>query len=153
MANTYSQLSVHCVFAVKGRANIIAKEWRDELHQYISGIIKGLGATSLAVGGWNDHVHIFFGLPVTRSIADLVGAIKANSSKWINEKKLVTGKFHWQNGYGAFSYSKSQRNAVINYIIRQEAHHRRKTFKEEYLQMLTDFDIAYDEKYLFEFID
>lgn len=153
MPNTYSQISIHSVFAVKGRENLISSNWRDNLHKYISGIITGNGAKSLAVGGWMDHVHIFFGMPVTTSIADFMSIVKANSSKWINEEKFVKGKFQWQAGYGAFSYSRSQRDNVINYIMKQEEHHKTKTFREEYLKMLSDFEIGYDEKYLFEFYD
>lgn len=153
MANTYSQISVHVVFAVKNRENIILKEWRDDLHKYIAGIIKNEGAASLAVGGWKDHVHIFFGMPVTARISDLIAAVKANSSRWINEKKFVKGKFEWQSGYGAFSHSKSQRDAVIKYIMGQEAHHSGVTFREEYVKMLHDFEVEYDEKYLFEFYE
>lgn len=153
MANTYSQISIHCVFAVKNRQNLIPKEWRYDLFKYISGIIKGEGAISLAVNGWIDHVHIFFGMPLNIRISDLVGTVKANSSKWINDNRFVKEKFQWQAGYGAFSYSKSQRDTVIKYIMGQEAHHQIKTFKEEYLQMLHDFEVQYDEKYLFEFYD
>ncbi|MBX3241410.1 MAG: IS200/IS605 family transposase [Chitinophagaceae bacterium] len=153
MSNTYSQISIHAVFAVKGRENLIAARWRDDLHKYISGIVTGNDAKSLAVGGWKDHVHVFFGLPVTTCVANIVGIIKANSSKWINEKKIVKGKFQWQSGYGAFSHSRSQRDQVIQYIMKQEEHHRVKTFKEEYLKILSDFEIAYEEKYLFEFYD
>jgi putative transposase len=153
MANTYSQITIHSVFAVKHRENFIHKAWRDTLHQYIFGIITGKGAKSLAVGGWKDHVHILFGMPVTTNTSDFVGAIKANSSKWINEQHFLKGKFQWQEGYGAFSYSKSQRDTVIKYILNQEEHHRTKTFREEYLKMLTDFDVAYEDKYLFEFYE
>ncbi len=153
MANTYSQISIHSVFAVKGRENLISRDWRNDLHRYISGIITAKGAKSLAVGGWKDHVHIFFGMPVTTCISDFMSIIKANSSKWINEQLFVKGKFQWQAGYGAFSYSKSQRDKVIKYIMTQEEHHRIKTFREEYLQMLTDFEVEYEEKYLFEFYD
>jgi len=153
MANTYSQISIHSVFAVKGRENFILSEWRNYLHKYISGIITGKGAKSLAVGGWKDHVHIFFGMPETTCIADFVGAVKAISSGWVNQNKLIKGVFRWQSGYGAFSHSKSQRDTVINYIINQEDHHKIKTFKEEYLKMLNDFEVEFDEKYLFDFYD
>ena len=153
MANTYSQITIHAVFVVKYRENIITKEWREQLHQYISGIISNKGAKSLADGGWKDHVHILFGLPVATSISDFMNAVKANSSRWINDQHFVKGKFEWQSGYGAFSYAKSQRNIVIKYIMNQEEHHRKKTFKEEYLQLLHDFDIVYESKYLFEFYD
>ncbi|MEZ5035699.1 MAG: IS200/IS605 family transposase [Chitinophagaceae bacterium] len=153
MANTYSQISIHAVFAVKGRQNLITNDWRDMLHGYIAGIINNLDAKSLAVGGWKDHVHIFFGLPVTICIADLMRIVKSNSSKWINEQRFVKGKFQWQSSYGAFSYSRSQRDKVINYIMTQEKHHRKVSFKEEYLKMLSDFKLDYDEKYLFDFFD
>ncbi len=153
MANTYTQISIHAVFVVKHRQNIINKEWRDDLHKYITGIITNLGAKSLAVGGWKDHVHIFFGLPVTTNVSDFMRIIKANSSKWINEQNFIKGKFQWQEGYGAFSYAKSQRNTVINYIMNQEEHHRKKSFKEEYTEMLEEFEMVYDPNYLFEFFD
>ncbi len=153
MANTYSQISIHCVFAVKSRENFITRDWRDELHRYVSGIITGNGAKSLAVGGWKDHVQIFFGMPVTTCIADFMSIFKASSSKWINEQGFVKGKFLWQSGYGAFSHSRSQRNRVINYIMTQEEHHKFKTFKEEYIKMLNDFEVEYQDKYLFEFYD
>jgi REP-associated tyrosine transposase len=153
MANTYSQVSIHAVFAVKNRENFITREWRDNLHRYISGIITGNGAKSLAVGGWMDHVHIFFGLPVTTCISGFMSITKASSSKWINEQRFVKGKFQWQSGYGAFSYSRSQRDKVINYIMTQEEHHRINNFKEEYIQMLSEFEVEYDNKYLFEFYE
>jgi REP element-mobilizing transposase RayT len=153
MPNTYSQITIHAVFAVKHRENFIIKEWRDDLHRYISGIITNKGAKPLAVGGWKDHVHILYGMPVTMCIADFMSAVKANSSRWINEQHFVKGKFQWQEGYSAFSYSRSQRNIVINYIMNQEEHHKIKSFKEEYIKMLTDFEIDYDNKYLFEFYD
>lgn len=153
MANTYSQITIHVAFAVKYRENFITKDWRDNLHQYISGIITKKGAKSLAVGGWKDHVHILFGMPVTTCISDFMSAVKASSSAWVNDQHFVKGKFEWQAGYGAFSFAKSQRNIVIKYIMNQEEHHRTKTFKAEYMKMLTDFDIAYEDKYLFEFYD
>ena len=153
MANTYSQIIIHAVFTVKYRENFITKDWRDDLHQYISGIITNKGAKSLAVGGWKDHVHILFGMPVTSNIADLICTAKANSSKWINERHFIKGKFLWQEGYGAFSYAKSQRDIVIGYINNQEEHHRMISFRDEYLKILSGFEVAYQEKYLFEFYD
>ena len=153
MANTYSQITIHAVFAVKKREAFITKEWRDELHKYISGIITTKGGKSLAVGGWNDHVHILFGLPVNISISDFMSAVKASSSGWINNNSFIKGKFEWQSGYGAFSFSRSHRDIVINYIMNQEEHHKTKTFKEEYLKMLNDFDVKHEEKYLFEFFE
>lgn len=98
-------------------------------------------------------MHVFFGMPVTTCLADLMRIIKTNSSKWINEQNFIKEKFHWQNGYEAFSYSRSQRDHVINYIMNQEEHHKRKSFKEEYLKMLTDCDVSFTEAYLFEFYE
>lgn len=153
MDNTFSQVSIHSVFAVKGRENVITKDFRDRLHAYISGILNNEGAFALAVGGWLDHVHVFYELPMTTSISDLMRTVKANSSKWINDHKLVKGKFQWQEGYGAFSYAHSQRDTVIKYIMNQEQHHSTKSFREEYLQLLENFEVQYDGKYVFEFYD
>jgi REP element-mobilizing transposase RayT len=153
MANTYSQLNIRCVFAVKGRENIITSNFRDDLHRYMSGILKNDGSFPLAVNGWLDHVHAFFELPVTMKVSDQMRMLKATSSKWINDNKLVKGKFSWQEGYGAFSYSRSQRNSVIQYIIKQEEHHKRQTFREEYLELLEKFEIPFEHKYIFEFYD
>lgn len=153
MANTYSQVNIHCVFAVKGRENLITKSFRDDLHRYMSGILKNDGAYPLAVNGWLDHVHVFFELPMTMAISDQMRMLKATSSKWINDNKLVKGKFSWQEGYGAFSYAKSQRDVVINYIKNQEEHHMKQSFKQEYLELLEKFEIPYDERYIFEFYD
>ncbi len=153
MANTYSQVNIHCVFAVKGRENLITKSFRDDLHRYMSGILKNDGSFPLAVNGWLDHVHVFFELPMTMAISDQMRMLKATSSKWINDNKLVKGKFSWQEGYGAFSYAKSQRDVVINYIKNQEEHHQRQSFKQEYLELLKKFEIPYDERYIFEFYD
>ncbi|HSI70434.1 MAG TPA: IS200/IS605 family transposase [Gillisia sp.] len=153
MANTYSQINIHCVFAVKGRQNIINKSFRDDLHKYMSGILKNDNAYPLAVGGWKDHVHVFFELLPDIKISDLMRMLKATSSKWINENKLIAGKFQWQEGYGAFSYSRSQRNDVIQYIMNQEKHHRNKTFREEYFELLEKFEINFKEEYVFEFYD
>ena len=152
MSNTYSQISIQAVFAVKARENLISATWRNSLHEYIAGVVR-TEATTLAVGGWKDHVHIFFGLPPSISISHLIQKVKANSSRWINEKKFVDGKFQWQQGYGAFSYSRSHRDVVIKYIMNQEMHHKKKTFQEEYVDMLNKFEIVYEPNYLFEFYD
>ena len=153
MANTYSQLSIHCVFAVKSRENSITKDFRDDLHRYMCGILKNDGSFPLAVNGWLDHVHVFFELPVTMTVSDQMRMLKASSAKWINDNKIVKGKFSWQEGYGAFSYSRSQRHSVIEYILKQEEHHRHQTFREEYLALLKNFEIPFDNKYVFEFYD
>ena len=153
MPGTFSQIYIQIVFAVKGRQNLIGKEWKDELHKYISGIITNKGQKSIIVNGVADHVHIFVGLKPATAISDLVRDIKNNSSNFINDKKFVKGKFSWQEGYGAFSYAHSQIENVYQYIANQEEHHKKKSFKEEYLDFLQKFEIDYNEKYLFEWID
>ncbi len=150
MANTYTQIHIQFVFAVKHRTGLIHSSFKDELYQYISGIIKHHNHKLLAISGMSDHIHIFIGARPTQSISDLLQDIKGNSSKWINEKKFLKVKFEWQEGYGAFSYSKSQVNAVIDYIKNQERHHAIKTFREEYLELLNLFEVDYDERYIFK---
>ena len=150
---TFSQLYIQVVFAVKGRENLIAKSFKDELYKYISGIITAKGQKSIIVNGMADHIHIFFGLRPSMRISDLVRDIKNNSSNFINDRKLIEGKFSWQEGYGSFSYSPSHVSRVYNYILNQEEHHKKKTFKVEYLELLKEFEIEYNEKYLFEWID
>ena len=127
MANTYSQINIQCIFAVKGRENIINNSFRDNLHKYMYGILKNDNLFPLAVGGWLDHVHIFFELNPNMKISDIIRMVKSTSSKWINENNFIKGKFYWQGGYGAFSYARSQRNNVIKYIMTQEEHHKNKT--------------------------
>jgi putative transposase len=153
MPGTYSQIYIQIVFAVKGRENLIALKWKDELQKYISGIISNKGQKSIIVNGMPDHMHVFIGLNPAMAISSLVRDIKNNSSKFINNHKWVKGKFSWQEGYGAFSYSQSQIENVYNYILNQEIHHRKKTFRAEYLNFLTRFEIEYNEKYLFEWIE
>jgi len=150
MANTYTQIHIQAVFVVKNRACLIRDEWRTDLYKYISGIISNKHHKPLAINGMPDHLHVFFGMKPTESISDLLQDIKASSSKWINDKKLVPGKFSWQAGYGAFSYSKSHVPRVINYIANQEIHHGKTTFLQEYLKFLEEFDVEYDERYLFK---
>ncbi|GAB1417235.1 hypothetical protein MASR2M117_26410 [Paludibacter sp.] len=153
MPGTFSQIYIQIVFAVKGRQNLIGKEWKDELHKYISGIITNKGQKSIIVNGVADHVHIFVGLKPAMAISDLVRDIKNNSSNFINDKKFVKGKFSWQEGYGAFSYAHSQIENVYQYIANQEEHHKKKSFKEEYLDFLQKFEIDYNEKYLFDWVE
>jgi REP element-mobilizing transposase RayT len=153
MPGTYSQLYIQIVFAVKGRQNLIEKEWRDELHKYISGIITGKGQKSIIVNGVADHIHCFVGLKPAMAISDLVRDIKNNSSKYVNENGWVKGKFRWQEGFGSFSYSHSHIDNVYRYILNQEEHHKKKTFKQEYLEFLEKFRIEFNEKYLFEWYD
>lgn len=153
MANTYSQVYIQIVFAVKGRQNLIEKQNREELHKFITGIVSNRGQKLLAIFAMPDHVHILIGLKPNVSISDLVRDIKAGSSKFINDKKWINTKFNWQEGFGAFSYSKSNLDAVVNYILNQEEHHKKRTFKDEYLDFLEKFEIEYDTKYLFEWIE
>ncbi len=153
MANTYTQINIHAIFSVKGRENIITRNYRDRLHQYIAGIINNTKNYSLAVNGYKDHIHIFFELNPVNSLSDVMRDIKANSSKWINDNRFVLGHFSWQEGYGAFSYSRSQRNDVIKYIMEQEKHHAGKSFREEYLALLQKFKIPFEDNYVFEFYD
>lgn len=153
MANTYTQLNFHVVFAVKGREGILNSALRPELFKYISGILTNTGQFSLAVNGYKDHVHMFFEMSPSKSLSEIVRIVKSNSSKWINENRLVEGKFSWQEGYGGFSYSRSQRDDVIRYIMNQEKHHQETTFREEYLSILRAFEINFNESYIFEFYE
>ena len=153
MANTYTQLNVHAVFSVKGRENLLNARIREDVFKYIAGILQNTGQFPLAVNGYKDHVHIMFELNPVQSIAEILTIVKSNSSKWINDQHFLRGKFYWQTGYGAFSYSRSQRNEVIRYIMGQEAHHRITTFRDEYLKLLEQFQMEYRERYLFEFYD
>ena len=153
MANTYTQIYIHIVFAVQGRNNLIPKSIREELHKYITGIVQNRNHKMLAIFCMPDHTHMLVGMKPDISISDLTRDVKAISSKFINDNRFVKGKFNWQVGFGAFSYSKSQIDSVIKYILNQEQHHKRKSFKEEYLGLLEKFGIEYDEKYLFEWIE
>lgn len=150
MANTYTQIHIQFVFAVKYRNGLIDSSYKEELYKYISGIIKAHNHKLLAINGMPDHIHILVGMRPTQSISELMQDIKGSSSKWINEKKFLKIKFEWQEGYGAFSYSKSHVENVINYIINQQEKHKNKTFKEEYLNFLKTFEIEYDERYIFK---
>jgi putative transposase len=150
MANTYTQIHIQFVFVVKFRNGLIHPSFKEELYQYISGIIKNYDHKLLAINGMPDHVHVFIGMRPTQSISDLMQDIKGSSSKWINEKKFLKVKFEWQEGYGAFSYSKSHVQNVINYVNNQENHHSKQSFRDEYLDFLKKFDIEYDERYIFK---
>ncbi|WP_447642801.1 MULTISPECIES: IS200/IS605 family transposase [Chitinophagaceae] len=153
MANTYTQIYIQIVFAVKGRQNLISKGHREELHKYITGIVSNRHQKLFAIFAMPDHVHILVSISPNISISDLVRDIKAGSSKFINDSKWTIGRFSWQEGYGAFSYSKSNVDNVVKYILNQEEHHKKKTFKDEYLDFLQKFEIEYDEKYVFEWIE
>ncbi len=153
MANTYTQIHIQSVFAVQGRANLIQKEWKDELFKYIGGIFRNKKQKLIAVGGIEDHIHLLFGLRPNLALSDLIRDVKANSSSFVNEKRFVRGKFSWQEGLGAFSYSKSQIDQVAKYVMNQEKHHAKRTFKEEYMLLLERFEVEHDEQYLFDWID
>ena len=153
MANTYSQLYFQIVFTVKGRENLISKKHKEELHKFITGVIRKRDAKLFAINFMPDHIHIFIGSKPSILLSDLVRDIKAASSKFINDKNWVMGKFSWQEGYGAFTYSHSQIDSVINYINNQEEHHQTKSFKQEYISFLEKFNIEYKNEFLFDWID
>jgi REP element-mobilizing transposase RayT len=153
MANTYTQVHIQAIFTVQNRDCVIGEKWRDELYKYITGIIQNNNHKLLAINGMPDHLHIFFGMRPTQSISELIQKVKGDSSGWINEKRFIGSKFAWQEGYGAFSYSKSQVSQVIKYIQSREQHHKKKTFLEEYKDFLKAFEIDYDERFLFKPIE
>lgn len=150
MANTYTQLYIQIVFAVKGRQNLISKNNKNEIYKYITGIITNHKQKLIAINGMPDHIHILVGIKPDISLSDLVRDIKSSSSKFINEQKWINGKFEWQTGFGAFSYGHSQLSNVIKYIENQEEYHKTKTFGEEYIAFLRLFDIDFKNEYLFE---
>ena len=141
MANTYTQIHIQFVFAVKFRDAVIHSSWKDELYRYMTGIVQNNKHKLIAINGMPDHIHILIGMRPTQSISDLMQDIKGSSSKWINQKGFIKGKFEWQEGYGAFSYGKSQVKDVIAYIENQEQHHSKKTFRDEYMDFLKKFDV------------
>ena len=153
MPGTYSQIYIQVVFAVKGRNNLIRQEWEEELYKYITGIVQNKEQKMLAINGMPDHIHFLIGMKPTCCLSDLVREIKKASNDFIKEKKFLKHQFKWQEGYGAFSYSHSQLSNVIMYIMNQKEHHKKKNFKEEYIGFLQAFNISYDEKYLFEWIE
>ena len=153
MANTFTQIYIHFVFAVKNRVSLIQAEWKDELYKYITGIVQKNGHKLIVINGTANHVHIFVGYKPIQLIPELMQDVKGSSSKWINEKKFIKGKFNWQDGYGAFSYSHSQIDQVVRYINNQEKHHKKQSFHEEYLLLLKKFNIKFDEKYILKDVE
>ncbi|WP_346862301.1 IS200/IS605 family transposase [uncultured Draconibacterium sp.] len=149
MANTYTQVHIQMIFSVQNRISVIRKSWEKELYQYITGIIQNYNHKVLAINGMPDHIHILIGMRPTQALSDLLQDIKGSSSKWINQKGFVNGQFSWQEGFGAFSYSRSHVDAVIEYITKQKEHHKKRTFIEEYLEFLKKFDIPFNERYIF----
>ncbi len=150
MANTYSQIYLHVVFAIEGRQNLLCAEHNDELQKYITGIVSGQKQKLIAINNMPDHVHLLVGLQPDLALSDLVRDIKAGSSGFIKRKRWVAGRFSWQEGFGAFSYSRSQLDTVIRYIQNQQKHHARKTFRQEYVELLEKFSIDYDPRYIFK---
>jgi len=149
----YTQLYVQLVFAVKNRDAVLHKAIRQRVFEYMSGILKDLKHKSIIINGVSDHVHILYGENPTKCISDTVHDIKRSSSIFINDEKMCHGRFSWQDGYGAFTYSRSQLDDIYRYIQNQEEHHKKKTFREEYIQFLQKFEIEYDEQFLFDFFD
>jgi len=153
MPNTYSQITIQLIFAVQGRESQISPSFRDLLHKYITGIITNQKQKLLAINSVSNHIHILIGQSPSICLSDLVREIKSESSRFINENKLSPLKFNWQESFGAFSYSRSQRNDVIKYIENQQQHHQKRSFREEYLDFLRKFEVEFEEKYLFEFYE
>lgn len=153
MANTYTQLYTHIVFAVSGRQSLIHPSHNDELQKYITGIVTNKGHKMFAINNMPDHLHAFLSMKPSESISDLVRDIKSNSSRIIREKHWTPLPFSWQEGFGAFSYAKSQSPQLVRYVMNQLEHHRVKTFQEEYVEMLQKFGIPFDERYLFTFVN
>jgi len=153
MPNTFSQIYIQIVFAVKGRNSLIQASWEDELYKYITGIVQKKEQKMLAINGVSDHIHFLIGMKPTCCLSDLVREVKKASNDLINEKKISPLPFSWQEGYGAFSYNHSSLDKVIGYIMNQKEHHKKQTFKEEYISFLNAFMIPYDERYLFEWIE
>ena len=149
MANTYTQIYIHIVFAVQGRQSLIGRKHNDELQKYITGIVSGQGQKLIAINNMPDHCHILIGQRPTIALSDLVRQIKAGSSGFINDRRWVAGKFSWQEGFGAFSYSHSQISTVVRYIQNQQEHHQRKSFSQEYVELLKGFNVSHDEQYIF----
>ena len=149
MANTYHQIYLQTVFAVKYREAVIEKSWRSELFGVIGNLINEANCKTIIVNGVEDHVHCFIALKPVVSVSELMKTVKAKSSKYINDHSLTPERFEWQEGYGVFSYSQSQVNRVYRYVLNQEVHHKKQTFRDEYLELLTKFKVDFDEQYIF----
>ncbi|WP_439475332.1 IS200/IS605 family transposase [Algoriphagus formosus] len=151
--STYSQIYIQLVMAVKGRHSLISLSWEEELYKYITGIITNKGQKLIAINGMTDHIHILIGMKPSCCLSDLVREVKKASNIFINEKKFRRIKFEWQEGYGAFSYSHSSLDQVATYIQNQKEHHRKKSFREEYIEFLKKFEVDYEPKYLFKWVE
>jgi REP element-mobilizing transposase RayT len=153
MAGTFSQIYIQVVFAVQNRQCMIQSSWEEELYKYISGIVRNNEQKLLAINGMPNHIHFFIGMKPSCCLSDLVREVKKSSNEFINEKRFSKFKFNWQEGYGAFSYSHSQIDSVVKYIMNQKEHHRKQTFREEYLDFLRKFEIEFKDEYLFKWIE
>ncbi len=153
MANTYTQILLHIVYATKFRKAFIRRDWKNDLEKYVTGIVQNHKHKLLAIGTMPDHIHILIGYDVNQKIPDLVENIKTSSTLWINENNLSPFRFAWQKGYGVFSHSRSQLDRIAKYVLNQEEHHKKKLFKDEYLKLLRDNDVLFNDKYLFEFFE
>lgn len=153
MANTYTQIYIQVVFAVSGRLSLIRNEHKEEIYKYITGIVRNDGHKLIVINGMPDHLHILLGLKPDMALSELVRDIKSNASNFINQRRLAQGKFGWQEGYGAFSYGHSQLDTIIRYIQNQEQHHSRRSFRDEYLALLKKFQITFENKYVFSFLE
>lgn len=150
MADTYTQLYIHFVFAVQYRRGLIHPEWEDKLYKYITGIIQNKSHKMIAINGMPDHLHMFIGFQPVDHMSELIKVVKGESAKWIKENRFVDGNFRWQQGYGAFSYSRSHIDRVYHYIRRQKEHHRKKSFRDEYIELLKEYGVDYDDRYIFK---
>ena len=153
MAGAFSQIYIQLVFAVKGRASVIQPSWEEEMYRYITGIVRNKEQKLLSINGATDHIHILIGMKPSCCLSDLVREIKKASNEFINERKFVRGKFQWQEGYGAFSYSHADLDNVIRYIVNQKEHHKKVTFRDEYMKLLKEFQVEFKDEYLFEWIE
>jgi len=150
MANTYTQIHIHAIFSVQNRQSLISSDWRDDLYKYITGIVQNHNHKMLQINGMPDHIHVLLGFRPTQSLSELMKYVKQDSTKWVNQNKFVNGRFSWQKGYGAISHSRSQVPQVIKYIQKQREHHKKKSFRQEYLDFLEKFDVDYDERFIFK---
>jgi REP element-mobilizing transposase RayT len=153
MANTFTQFYIQVVFSPMNRDCLIHASWEDELYKYITGIVQNNRHKMIAINGMPDHIHIFYGMKPHQGVSDLVRDIKANSSKWINQRRFVRGKFSWQEGYGGFSYGHTEIDSVAKYVMNQKDHHKKNSFREEYLLFLKEYEIEFKDEYLFDFLE
>ena len=152
-SDTYTQIYIQVIFAVKGRGSLISEEWEENLYKYMNGIITQKGQKTLAINGAYDHIHFLIGMKPTCCLSDLVREIKKSTNTWVNDNRLTLTPFAWQEGFGAFSNSHADLNNVISYIDNQKGHHKKFSFKNEYFGILKDFGVAFKDEYLFEWVD